>query len=87
MCDTLITYSCANTGPNTDMCAEGYFDTSTGNYDIQTLDISTYPPGDYIFTITGYLGNKSAIATFTVTFINPCDTATLSITKPPEFVD
>ena len=91
-----ITYSCAvKSSPTlpsgTDLCdvaedaASGVFDKITGNYDFSSLDMAKYPPGDYTFTITATVGDKTVSKDFTVTFVDPCPTTTLTLNSP--FVD
>ena len=69
------------------MCTEGTFDQVTGNYVIQTYDMAAYPPGTYVFTITGTIDDKSDSAVWIATFIDPCPAAVITINKPPSFVD
>ena len=90
-----VTYSCSVVSSpmstSVDLCdledgnTAGVFDPITGNYDFSSIDMAKYPPGDYTFQVTGTVGNKSASKTFTVTFVDPCPTATLTIVNP--FVD
>lgn len=90
-----IVYSCVLTsspiGTDTDLCAltdgntSGVFDPITGNYDFSSIDMANYLPGDYTFTITGTVGDKSVAKTFTVTFVDPCPTTVLTLNSP--FVD
>ena len=63
------------------------FDPASGDFEFWTIDNISWPPGDYIFTITGNIGNKSDSTTFTLTLVNPCGTSILSIVKPADFVD
>ena len=87
-----ITYSCSVSGPNTNICdtsaADGaaIFDTTTGGYTFETLDLVTYPEGDYVFTITGKVGLKEVSSTFTMTVVDPCPTTTLTINNPVPFM-
>ena len=47
--------------------------------------MANYPPGAYIFTITGTVGAKSVTATFVMTLVDPCPTTALAINNPPDF--
>ena len=69
------------------MCTKGIFDTTTGDYVFSSIQVSTYPPGVYTFTITGTLNNLSDATTLTVTFVDPCPNAVLTINKPADFID
>lgn len=58
------------------------FDTSTGDYTLETSDFDPFPtdplnpvgvpPGTYQFTIQGTTGNKSATLTFNLIIEDPC---------------
>ena len=63
------------------------FDPITGNYYFESIDMANYLPGDYTFKITGTVGSKSAFETFTLTLVDPCPTAILTIVNPAVFVD
>ena len=87
-----ITYSCTViSGPRSDICqitdneTISTFDTASGNYSFISLDMINFPPGDYIFEITGRVGAKTATATFTMTIVDPCLTTALTINKPKSF--
>lgn len=87
-----IEYSCRTTGspmtPLVDLCdfndgdTVGNFDAITGNYSFKTIDLAKYPPGDYVFEVTGTVGNRSVSKTFTLTLVDPCPTATLTLNVP-----
>ena len=87
-----VTYSCGVTsGPRTDICDTWYFttsssfDTVTGDYTLHTLDVPNYPPGDYVFEITGVAGTNadvSEVITFTLKMIDPCPDSSLSLIIP-----
>ena len=93
-----ITYSCIVKGPRSDICqitdneTISTFDTASGDYYFISQDMINYPPGDYIFEITGRVGAKVAgaktvTATFTMTIVDPCLTTALTINKPKSFFD
>ena len=46
-----------------------------------------YPPGPYIFEITGTLGDTSTPALIELILSNPCPNANLILSKPAEFDD
>lgn len=46
-----------------------------------------FPDGFYTFKITGSEGSLSASHTFTVTLVNPCPFATLTLNEPTSLVD
>ena len=69
------------------MCTEGEFDTNTGDFLKDILEPWEFDDGDYTFTINGTLGDKSVESSHTVTLIDPCPDALITITKPPSFVD
>ena len=49
--------------------------------------MATYPPGSYIFTLTGKIGDQTTYATFNLMFQNPCVFTTVTIIKPSTFGD
>lgn len=61
----------------------GAFDPITGNFSFKSIDIAKFAPGDYVFEVTGNVGTKSSSEIFTLTLVNPCFTATLSIVNNP----
>ena len=63
------------------------FSIADGTFEFETTDMVAWPPGDYVFKITGTLGDKSDDATFTLTLADPCNESLLSIVKPVSFVD
>ena len=78
------TYSCTVTsGDRTDLCSVqdgstvAEFNAVTGDYTFNSSDMQNYKPGSYTFEITGTAGSKSAIATFTMTLVDPCPTTAL----------
>ena len=62
------------------------FDTTTGHYEFKTTDIANYPPGDYVFRITGTSGLNSNFVDITMTLLDPCATDPLTLLENP-FVD
>ena len=93
VCINFIDYSCAVTGPRTDICeivdgdTVATFDPATGDYTFTSIDMANYPAGDYTFTITGTVGAKSVSETFVMTLVDPCPTTVLTINNPADFVD
>ena len=71
-CASSATYSCLNTGPRTDMCSQGAFDTTTGSYTFSTIDQVAFPYGIYSFDITGVMFGASDIASFDLELVDPC---------------
>ena len=59
--------------------------TSTGDFEFYTTELDVagtnggYQPGAYTVTITATSGNLNVDTTFTLTLMNPCLSATLSI--------
>ena len=77
-----ITYSCTMiSGPRTDICNKidgttaATFNSSTGDYTFESIDdLSSlnYPPGSYVFQLTGNVGTVSRSATWTMTTKYTC---------------
>ena len=44
-----------------------------------------YPPGDYVFEITGSVGSKSDTVEFVMTLVDPCPGIELKIVDPDPF--
>jgi hypothetical protein len=65
----------------------GTFDSVTGNYRFSSIDMQNFPPGEYTIRITGTEGTLSATYDFTITLVNPCLTATLTLAEPSLFSD
>ena len=66
------------------------FSTTTGNYELESTDfdplpleaVPGVPPGTFVFTIQGEVGDKSQQINFTLVIDNPCLTqASLNIDK------
>ena len=83
-----ITYACKeNTGPRTDLCTvnqnagltASVMNTSTGDFEFYTTELDAFQPGTYIVTITATSGTLNVDTTFTLTLVDPCPSATLSI--------
>jgi hypothetical protein len=51
----------------------------TGAYTFKSTDVANFKPGSYTFEITGTVGTKSDISTFTVSLVDPCPTASLTL--------
>ena len=92
-CSSNIAYTCeVILGPRTDLCSvatgstEGVFNPVTGSFNFVTFDMENFPPGAYTFRITGQIDDKSAATTFTVNFVDPCPSTTLTLT-PDVFQD
>jgi hypothetical protein len=62
------------------------FDSRSGRYTFQTIEIDLNPPGFYTFEIKGTVGAKTAISTFVMELVNPCFTYE-PILLPFPFVD
>ena len=74
--------------PATDLCSvTGVFDPSTGDFTFETTDMVAYPPGDYIFEITGTSATKSDVATWTLTLVDPCPDTVLTFPSPNPLSD
>ena len=80
-----IDYTCAtNSGPaeSTDLCNAFTFDAETGAYSVDIDDPTLYPPGVYVIEICGTAGELAAeCETFTITVIDPCTVANLSLAR------
>lgn len=89
-----ITYSCVtNLGSRTDLCTvnqnggltASVLDTSTGNFQFYTTELDVagtnggFQPGDYVVTIRATSGTLFVDTQFTLTLVDPCESATLSI--------
>ena len=63
------------------------FDVETGNYMFQTTNRDKYPPGRYVFTITGTSGGMSDSAKFVMNLVDhPCAYAKIDL-KEQHFPD
>jgi len=79
-----IDYTCAtNSGPalSTDLCNAFTFDSDTGTYSVDIDDPTLYPPGVYEIEICGTAGTQSGCETFTITVVDPCTVANLSLAR------
>lgn len=63
------------------------FDPQTGDFTFETNDIAAYPPGDYIFEITGTSATKSAVGTWTLTLVDPCPDTVLTFPNQNPIAD
>jgi len=65
-------------GARLDLCdiidggTEGDFAPLDGAYTFKSIDKANYPPGDYVFRITGTSGQNSDFTDVTMTLIDPC---------------
>ena len=79
-------------GARLDLCdiidtgTEGDFTPRTGSYTFKSIDKVNYPPGDYVFRITGKSGLNSDFVDITMTLIDPCPTTKLTLLQSP-FID
>ena len=79
-------------GARLDLCdiidtgTEGDFTPRTGSYTFKSIDKVNYPPGDYVFRITGKSGLNSYFVDITMTLIDPCPTTKLTLLQSP-FID
>ena len=82
-----LTYSCEMmTNAGFDLCEDGTFSATTGNLIIATDSIVDYPPGDYEFKITGAVEEAPSVnadVSFSIKFVNPCDSTVLSLDQVP----
>ena len=53
---------------------------------MNSIDKATYIPGTYKFKITATVGSKSNFITFDLKLVDPCSTATITLSASP-FVD
>ena len=69
-----------------DLCT-GFDDDDTSptflDFSFTTIDKTAFPPGDYTITITGTVGSQSETNVYTVTFVDPCPTATVTFASNP----
>lgn len=87
-CKPECVFSCTQaTGPDgaADLCSAGTFDTVDGSFSFSTNDKTTYPPGEYTFTVTGSVGSASDSVTITVTIEDPCIDTLITLTE--DFAD
>lgn len=79
-------------GARLDICdiidgpTEGDFIPKDGAYTFKTTDVENYPPGEYVFRITGTSGLNSDFVDITMTMVDPCSTTKLSLLEGA-FVD
>ena len=75
-------YRCVDATTGTNLCPLGNLDTDTGEFVISTTDKEAYPPGEYPVEIEGYISGfpgQLNSHTFTYTFVDLCETATVSV--------
>ena len=65
---------------------ETWFDEVTGYYNFYSTDKMMFPPGDYVFEVTGTVGDISDSAQFTLTLSDPCEAGLIQL-KPSPFED
>jgi hypothetical protein len=63
--------------------SESTFNSQTGQFTFQSADKVNFPPGNYDYTITATIGSMSKSVTFTLSLLDPCSQATLSIGVNP----
>lgn len=89
----VVVYSCQTTAGPVDICSINALPDSTasfdaaGSYILNTIDMASYPAGDYTLSITGTVGNKSASTDIVVTLVDPCPNTLLTIVEPDPFED
>ena len=72
-----------------DMCSvvdgetRAIFDPVFGNYEFYSIDMQSFPVGTYEFKITGTVGSKSDFITFKMILVDPCLTATMTLSQRP----
>jgi len=87
ICD--VVYTCISIPM--DLCSIGNthatFDSVTGGWVFNTVDLPAYPAGTYSFTITGTVGLKSTTSTFQLSLVDPCPSALLTYQSPHPITD
>jgi hypothetical protein len=63
------------------------FDQTSGQYSLETDNITGVPQGTYVFDIVASLGSSSFTTTYTVEFKNPCTVIPINVRSPTPFVD
>ena len=87
--DCAMTFECEFIdGPrnNEDLCSLGgvsYFDSGYGDWYFDSTDKEEWPPGEYVFIITGILGNKSDEFELIFNLVDPCSEAEFTILASP----
>lgn len=69
-----------------DLCQDGSFDTSSGEWSFETSDKVAYPPGVYTMQLTGSIEENSSVQTsinFQVKLVDPCVSAQVSMLFAP----
>ena len=89
-CGPITTYTCSViSGKRTDLCSisdgstSGVFTRSTGKYEFSSTDMLNFEPGNYAFEISATIGSKSASRTFSMTLVDPCPEAVLTLLPSP----
>ena len=59
------------------------FDSGTGTFTFESINMVEVPPGLYTIRITGTVGSKSDFIELTVELVNPCPTAELVLSDGP----
>ena len=86
-----VHYSCEVAGDQRviDLCSIGLeettssFDSTTGTFTLESVNMDDVPPGLYTIRITGTVGSKSDSIELTVELVNPCPTADLVLSDGP----
>ena len=83
------TFSCTTVAGTPDICSIGgvsTFDSATGAFQFATTDMATYVAGVYTLQITSTIGTVSNTVTFDLNLLDPCSTATITLSTSP-FID
>lgn len=65
------------------MKSKSTFSEENGSFSWASSDMSSFPPGEYKFRITGTVGSSSHSVEFTLKLESPCETASLMIMMNP----
>jgi len=86
-----VTYSCQVLAgaPRLDICSivdgatKGTFDSMTGDFAFESIDMANFPPGIYQLEITGTVGTKTDKIVVDIELKDPCPTAAISLLPSP----
>ena len=86
-----VTYTCQVLAgsPRLDICSiiegatKGTFDSITGNFVFESIDMANFPPGIYQLEITGTVGTKTDKIVVDIELKDPCPNAAISLLPSP----
>ena len=82
----MIEYACVSPVSGPDICLGGTLNTNTGLWDFSSTDAVSYLSGTYNVELNGFIAgfpSQAASHTFSLTIIDPCSVATVTVPIQP----